>query len=246
MDPRAPRFNVGRVAWMVGLALLMGACAEVTGPLADSASSIAKYLSPDPVVTSGPVAASSIPPGAVRYRRLLMQAWEFHFGLAEDPAIGFGQVHQESRFDCAAVNARGSAGCAQFMPATAEWINALIPKAVRDTCPSRSGCPMDPRWALTALVEYDWRLWSSHAWAADDQERWAFTLATYNGGGAVTGGERAACAKNPGCNPARYFKHVELFCGTTGRSTASCEENRAYARIILKQWAPIYHTWLRS
>ena len=240
------RFSLRRVAWVAGFALLMAACAEVTGTLSESASSISKFLTPEPVTPTPSGSVSSIPPGAVRYRRVLMQAWEYHFGLAEDPAIGFGQVHQESRFDCAAKNAAGSAGCAQFMPATAEWINALIPPEVRKTCPSRSGCPMDPRWALTAMVEYDWRLWNGHAWAADDKERWAFTLATYNGGTAVTGGERAACANSRGCDPARYFEHVERFCGATGRSTDSCSQNRQYARVILNKWAPLYHNWLHS
>ena len=251
MSARRARTS-GRVAQMVGLALLMTACAELTGPFGSDPgsmipSSIAKYLSSEPVAPGTAAPPSAIPPpGAVRYRRVLMQAWQYHFGLAEDPAIGFGQVHQESRFDCAAVSPGGSAGCAQFMPATAEWINTLIPPAVRATCPSRSGCPMDPRWALTALVEYDWRLWGAHKWAVNNRERWAFSLAAYNGGGAVSTGERAACGKSLGCSSAHYFDHVERFCGATGRSAASCRENRQYPRIILDHWTPLYRGWLRS
>jgi hypothetical protein len=251
MSARLARTS-GRVAQMVGLALLMTACAELTGPFGSDPgsmipSSIAKYLSSEPVASGTAAPPSAIPPpGAVRYRRVLMQAWQYHFGLAEDPAIGFGQVHQESRFDCAAVSPGGSAGCAQFMPATAEWINTLIPPAVRATCPSRSGCPMDPRWALTALVEYDWRLWGAHKWAVNNRERWAFSLAAYNGGGAVSTGERAACGKSLGCSAARYFDHVERFCGATGRSAASCRENRQYPRIILDHWTPLYRGWLGS
>lgn len=237
---------------MVGVVPIVTGCAELGGrPASDSGglipSGIAKYLHLEPSESEATAASAAIPPpGAVRYRRLLMQAWQYHFGLAEDPAIGFGQVHQESRFDCGVVSPKGSAGCAQFMPATAEWINSLIPAAVRATCPSRSGCPMDPRWALTALVEYDWRLWGAHTWAANKRERWAFSLAEYNGGSAVNIGERAACRNSPGCNPAHYFDHVERFCGATGRSPLACRENRHYPRIILDQWAPAYRAWLSS
>jgi hypothetical protein len=250
MAERIARSTFWRMTSMVGLALVVTACAELTGSSSPSGlfpSSIGQFFHPDPAAPDTPASASSIPPpGAVRYRRILMQAWQYHFAFAEDPAIGFGQVHQESRFDCSAVSPSGSAGCAQFMPGTAAWINNLIPAAVRATCPSRSGCPMDPLWALTAMVEYDWRLWGANKWAANNRERWAFALAAYNGGGAVTGGERTACQSNSGCSHTRYFDHVERFCGSTGRSAASCRENRLYPRIILDRWTPAYRAWLRS
>jgi len=130
------------------------------------------------------------------------------------------------------------------MPATAEWINKMLPAEVRARCPSASGCPMDPRWALAALVEYDWWLWSRAAWAAGDRERWAFTLTQYNGGGTVTGAERKACADSRGCDPKRYFDNVERFRGAAGRSAASCKENREYPKIILDHWRPMYQGWL--
>jgi len=252
MRAQLARTAFWHLARLVGVALIVTGCAAVSGPsISDPGSLIpsglAKYLHLEPSDSEALVASAAIPAaGAVRYRRLLMQAWQYHFGLAEDPAIGFGQVHQESRFDCGAVSPMGSAGCAQFMPATAEWINSLIPAAVRATCPSRSGCPMDPAWALTALVEYDWRLWGADTWAANSRERWAFSLAAYNGGSAVSTGERAACRNSPGCNPAHYFDHVERFCGATGRSPVACRENRTYPRIILDRWAPAYRAWLRS
>lgn len=233
-----------RVLGAIGLAVLVTACAEVTaliGPVPGLGG--APDVAAPPRPAPAPVA---IPPGAVRYRAFLMQAWQYHFAMAEDPAIGFGQVHQESRFDCTAVSSGGSLGCAQFMPATAEWINGLIPASVRATCPSASGCPLDPRWALTAMVEFDWRLWKSNAWAATPRDRWAFTLAGYNGGGVVTGVERAACAGSRDCNAARYFDHVERFCGSYGRSAASCRENRHYPRVILDLWTPTYQRWLKG
>jgi hypothetical protein len=46
-----------------------------------------------------------------------MQAWQYYFQMGQDPAIGFGQVHQESRFDhvdrfCGA-QGRSPAACAE-------------------------------------------------------------------------------------------------------------------------------------
>lgn len=232
-----------RLLGAVGLAFLVSACAEVVALIGP----VPGLSGPSDATGSPPPPPSlAIPAGAVRYRAFLMQAWQYHFAMAEDPAIGFGQVHQESHFDCAVVSAGGSLGCAQFMPATAEWINGLIPAAVRATCPAASGCPLDPKWALTALVEFDWRLWSGNGWAATPRDRWAFALAGYNGGGVVTGAERAACAGSRGCNPARYFDNVERFCGANGRSAASCRENRQYPRVILEFWAPAYHRWLQG
>jgi hypothetical protein len=197
-----------------------------------------------PAVAESPVPA--VPPGAVRYRPLLMQAWQYYFQFSQDPAIAFAQVHQESRFDCSAVSPGGSRGCAQFMPATAEWIQKLLPAQIRATCPVASGCPMDPRWAFSAMAEYDYRLFNEVAWAATLRDRWAFALTRYNGGSYVTGGERKACEANRGCNPKRYFDHVERFCGATGRSVASCNENRQYPKIILDHWTPLYQRWLRG
>ena len=247
---RSPKGWRRAAAAVIGVALLATACAELTAPLGPEvgkgiSSAIAKYVTPDPVPPNAPVPAATIPPGALRYRRILMQAWEYHFGLAEEPAIAFGQVHQESRFDCSAVSLAGSAGCAQFMPGTAQWINSLLPAEIRATCPTVSGCPMDPRWAFAALVEFDWRLWSGGKWAASNRERWAFALAAYNGGSAVSGGERGACRNDVTCDHTRYFDHVERFCGATGRSAAACRENRHYPRVILDRWMPLYRTWLR-
>jgi hypothetical protein len=237
---RAGRRLLGAVA----LLFLVTACAEVTaliGPVPG--------LGGLPGVT-GPAPAApadfAIPAGAVRYRVYLMQAWQYHFAMAEDPAIGFGQVHQESRFDCSAVSSGGSVGCAQFRPATAAEVNQWIPAQVRATCPVVSGCPLDPKWALTAMVEYDFHLWNGVSKVATPRERWGFTLSAYNGGGAVTGAERAACARSRDCDPARYFHNVERYCGSFGRSEASCRENREYPHVILDTWAPGYHRWLQG
>ena len=203
------------VAVVIGLAVLLPACAELTGSLSSdlgltTSGGSGKYLTSEPTSAALAAGAVAIPPGAMRYRRFLMQAWEYHFGLAEDPAIGFGQVHQESRFDCSATSAGGSAGCAQFTPDTAQWISSKIPEPVRSQCPKRSGCPMDPQWALTALVEYDWRLWGDAKAAANDRERWGFALSAYNGGAGWSSAESKACGSSQGCDPAVIVRRENL------------------------------------
>jgi soluble lytic murein transglycosylase-like protein len=227
MRARAAAARFRRAGLAACLALAVSGCGEV-----DLGRAGAEGPSP------------AIPPGAARYHAFLMQAWQFYFALGQDPAIGFSQVHQESRFDCSAVSPGGSLGCAQFLPSTAEWVNKRLPSNVRAGCPAASGCPMDPRWAFSAMVEYDWWLWNRTAWAAGDRERWAFTLTQYNGGGAVIGAERKACGDSRECNPKRYFDNVERFCGAAGRSAASCTENRQYPKLILDHWRPMYQRWL--
>jgi hypothetical protein len=135
MRARAAR-ALGRLGLAAILAIAVSACGEL-----DLGGAVAE--SPEPV----------IPPGAVKYRAFLMQAWQHYFQLAQQPAIGFGQVHQESRFDCTAVSPGGSRGCAQFMPATAEWINKItltqyngggtVTGAERKACADSRGC--DPK-----------------------------------------------------------------------------------------------------
>ena len=93
MAPRARRARRcgGWAAVLLSVTLAVTACAELTGSGSDLGraipSAIAKYVAPDPPPpgAGGRVPGAPIPAGALRYRRLLMQAWEYHFGLANAP-----------------------------------------------------------------------------------------------------------------------------------------------------------------
>lgn len=135
-----------------------------------------------PREVSVPVSSSVIPRAALAYRGNFLRIWRFYFALAEPPAIGAGQVHQESRWNPNAQSAAGASGLSQFMPATAAGFAGILPPEVRATCPQVAGCPLDPNWALFAMSQYDYQLHRSYAWAATPRDRWAFVLVSYNGG----------------------------------------------------------------
>jgi len=171
-----------------------------------------------------------VPLEAHRYQRDLIREARFTWGMAAPIAAFAAQVHQESGWRPGA-RSRYAAGLAQFTPDTAQWIAGLDPELAANQ-------PLDPRWALRALVRYDRRLWE-RVTGADGCERMAKTLAAYNGGpGHITREERAAHAA--GADPARWFGHVERHCL---RARWACAENRAYPRRILTGLQPLYLSW---
>jgi soluble lytic murein transglycosylase-like protein len=187
----------------------------------------------------GPVPAR-IPLMAQRYRRDLLRPWRYYFALGEPASIGFGQVHQESRWDPLARSPVGASGLAQFMPATARWMHTLLPPDVRETCGDAGGCPLDPRWALHAMARFDSLLWRSYADVVPT-ERWAFALSAYNGGAGNLARERQRCTAAPDCDATRWTGHVAAQCQ---RRAAACRENRHYPVAILSTWEPMYRRWL--
>lgn len=88
--------------------------------------------------------------------------------------------------------------------------------------------------ALVLKSRGDWRQFAADLhWI----ERLAFTDAAYNGGLSGVQNERRACALKPGCDPARWFGHVEHVCLKSraplygGRS--ACDINRHHVRDVL-------------
>lgn len=84
---------------------------------------------------------------------------------------------------------------------------------LRTRCPSLRGWTwenrFDPAFQLTALVEMDkslYRLWPD---AASTRDRLGFTLSAYNGGEGHVRRDRLLCRNTDGCDPARWWGHVE-------------------------------------
>jgi len=233
-----------RVAGFVLLCLL-GACGQAPAPLSAPVPSPA----PTPVVvvppTGAPLPAGFPPAPAAQYRRILTREVQFYWGLAQEQAPFFGQVHQESRW-VATAQSRFAGGLGQFTPATAETVQRWYSADLKALCAGAGGCPYEPAWALRALVLYDRRLWTSAVYASMPVDRYAFMLAAYNGGLGWINRERAVCTP-PTCDAMRYFQHVEFQCGRSvpARSKESCSENRQYPAVILKRWGPLYAQWLR-
>jgi len=172
--------------------------------------------------------AQSIPMDARRYELPLKREAQRVWGLEAPVATFAAQIHQESRWRADARSPAGATGLAQFMPATANWIGGADAGLTERA-------PLNPTWALRALVTYDKWL-SVRIKADDDCQRMAFTLSAYNGGlGWVYKRQRlspqpgicfgATCDINPGVTP------------------ASQRENAQYPVVILRRYEPLYRSW---
>jgi hypothetical protein len=170
----------------------------------------------------------------MKYRQFFTQEICFNFGCSK-AAIFFAQVHQESRWVDTA-QSKYASGIAQFTPDTAEWINQLYAKDLKELCPAATGCPLDPKWALRSLTLYMKKLHTSYALAQTEDDRFGFSLAAYNGGaGWISKEQKKAEAEH--FNPNLWFGGVEITCV---RAEWACKENREYPDIILHKWKPMY------
>ena len=184
--------------------------------------------------------ADTIPAEAAKWKRTLIADARFYFGLDVDLAVFFAQIHAESRWNANARSRVGALGLAQFMPATAKAYQTNVSK-LQELCEHANGCAFNPRWAIRALVVYDRDeyTWAKFAMTTDD--RWAFSLSSYNGGRSHLIRERQQCDAEMTCLSSLWFDHAERFCR---RADWACKENRAYPRLILYSYRPMYRDWL--
>jgi hypothetical protein len=180
-----------------------------------------------------PVAQVRIPAAAQRYQGTLRREAHRVWGLGAPIATFAAQIHQESRWRADARSPVGAVGLTQFMPATAHWIGGLDPELA-------TRAPMNPTWALRALVVYDHWLHQRVRTAADGCQRMAFALAAYNGGlGWVH--KRQAQARAAGHDPGVCIGATCTI--NPGISPANQRENEHYARHILQHIEPAYRSW---
>lgn len=181
-------------------------------------------------VASPDAKAETIPHAANAHRATLVRAAHSEFGINAPVATFAAQVHQESRWRSNAESPAGALGIAQFMPATAVWMQEIYPRTLANAD------PLNPGWALRAMVKYDAWLYQ-RVQAETHCDRWAMALAAYNGGlGWVYKDKRLALAS--GASELAWFDSVEKF--NAGRSAANFAENRHYPRTILLKWEPLY------
>lgn len=166
-----------------------------------------------------------IPPDASRYKRDLIRNARLVWGLDAPTSTFAGQVHQESGWRADAVSPVGATGLTQFMPGTAKWIAGLVPELADNQ-------PLNPAWAIRALVEYDKWLYDRVPQTWSHCERMAFVLSSYNGGlGWLQ--KDVALAQRSGADPQLWFDNVERFNG--GRNVSAFAENRGYPARILNE-----------
>lgn len=159
------------------------------------------------------------------YRHQLMVAARRAFGLNAPVSMLAGQIHQESKWIENAVSSAGAVGMAQFMPPTAAVMGARYPELI-------PVARTDAVWSINAQSRHMRELWDSFASVDNNCERAAFALAAYNGGFKFLARERAqARDRNV------WFRSVEL---QRVRGLSAWQENRAYPRLILRRWEPMY------
>lgn len=102
---------------------------------------------------------------------------------------------------------------------------------------------------IRALVLMDARELASLAPAADTpDDAIAFALSAYNGGRGGVFKDRTICAATAGCNPRRWFGHVERYSfraqkAVHGYGKSFFEINREYVRNILGVRQARYREW---
>ncbi len=176
--------------------------------------------------------AESIPARAQQYRSVLIRAARCEAGLDAPVAVFAAQLEQESGWNPQAVSPVGARGLGQFMPATAKDMGRTRP----DFGPAE---PINPGWAIRALVAYDLAN-LKRVRAATPGDAWAMALAAYNGGlGWVWRDQELA--KRKGLDPSRWWNGVENV--NAGRSIAAKRENTGYPRQILLRRQPKYLVW---
>jgi soluble lytic murein transglycosylase-like protein len=141
------------------------------------------------------------------------------------------QIHQKSRWRTHARSPYAS-GLARFTEDAARGIAGVYPDKLGGPQ------PLNPAWALRALVTYDRHLWNRVS-GATECERWACVVSGYNGGPGC-GPRDQRLAKQRGADPERWFANVEKY--SAGRAglrsvtqTASSHRQRARHCSVLKQ-----------
>lgn len=109
----------------------------------------------------------------------------------------------------------------------------------------------DPVFQLTALVEMDHSLFNLWTDAASPRDRLALTLSAYNGGEGGVRQDRLLCRNTAGCDPSRWFGHVERYSlkqrvAFKGYGKSPFEINREYPRNILGFRLPKYEQFFRE
>lgn len=170
--------------------------------------------------------ASNIPRAAEKHRSELIRASRAVWGLEPPVAVFAAQVHTESWWRNETVSSAGAQGLAQFMPSTAAWLPQVVPDLERE---AGRPAPFNPGWSLRALVSYDRWLWERLT-GADDCQRMAFVLSSYNGGIGWLGRDRKL-AERQGYAADHWFGQVEE--ANAGRRASAFRENRRYVRLIL-------------
>lgn len=171
---------------------------------------------------------AQVPPAAYRLQQEQRQQAFAVWGLDAPLAALAAQIHQESGWNCEAKSWVGALGCAQFMPGTAADMAKRYPASLHPVN------PRNPRWAFRAQAQYMLDLYRGRGalGAANACERFAFALASYNGGEGWVLRDRAL-ADARGLPRGYFFGATQIV--NAGRRADAKRENADYPERILNQ-----------
>lgn len=171
----------------------------------------------------------AIPAQAAVYRARVIREARAAGGLGAPVPMFAAQLHQESGWKSTARSGMGALGLAQFMPGTADWIANLYPADLKP------GAPLDPDWAIRALVRYDYWLYKHVPKFQEGDERWAAALSSYNSGlGWVLKNQKATTV----CDNSIWFGCVENT--KDNRSASNQLQSKQYPDRIIHKLRPLY------
>lgn len=181
---------------------------------------------------------AELPAAAKPYERTVIREAHAGMGLNAPTAMFGAQIQTESGWRPNAHSIYAS-GLAQFIPGTAREMAQRYPLSLGQ------GGPLNPEWAIRALVFYDRDIYRGRyvnaVKLATPCDGWAFALSGYNGGEGWISRDRSMCvARDPQCIPGQWWNHVEAY---SARSQANFRQNRAYPRLILLVRQATYRNW---
>lgn len=171
--------------------------------------------------------SGQIPAAALKYRNTVIREARAVGGLQAPSAMFGAQIHQESSWKPLAHSSVGATGLAEFMPGSAAWIAKVYPAQLGNAA------PLDPNWAIRALVYYDyWNFKRLPMYQIENENRWAAALSAYNGGLGWTlkDSKIGSCTLWFGCADSV----------NDGRSVSNLQQNRQYPELIIHKYEPRY------
>lgn len=202
--------------------------------------------------------AGALPPGAVELLPALKAEIGARWSGLSMPSVLGAQIEQESSWKPGArlkTSREEGAGLGQF---TRAWttdgrlrFDAIAEVSRLD--PSLAGWtwddPYNVRYQLRAVVVKNRACYLKlRPLLNDDYNALAMCDAAYNGGLGGVYTERRLCASAEGCDPDRWFGHVELHSGKSrakwqGYGQSAFEINREHVRNVLVVRRPKYAAW---